>query len=154
MIKEFKLPRSGATGIIQVLAADDLNDVLALQELTRSSLPDDQKMFVLPQPTSYFYNLLDENNGVMVGIRTGGQLIAQMAVMGAMTVEEMIDRQKLTRNDIALHHAAPSDFAVIAKSMAVHPDFRGNELSQNMLEMALANREAIPGVHLNAQQLD
>jgi hypothetical protein len=50
----------------------------------------------------------------------------------------MVDQQKLTRNEISLHHAAPSDFAVIAKSMAVHPEWRGNELSQHMLEMALS----------------
>jgi hypothetical protein len=49
----------------------------------------------------------------------------------------MMDKQKLSHNEIVLHHAAPSDFAVIAKSMAVHPGFRGNELSQHMLEMAL-----------------
>lgn len=136
MFKEFKLPRTGQMATIEILEASAMDQVLALQEATRAALPEDQKMFVLPQPDSYFYNLLEKNTGTMIGIRVDGRLISQMAVMGPMTVEEMADQQKLTRNEIAFHHAAPSDFAVIAKSMAVHPDFRGNELSQHMLEMA------------------
>jgi ribosomal protein S18 acetylase RimI-like enzyme len=108
-------------------------------------------MFVLPQPASYFQSLLKQQNGVMIGIRSGGNLISQMAVMGAMTVEDMIDLQKLTHNDITLHHAAPNDYAVIAKSMAVHPDWRGNELSQHMLDMAINLPIARRADHMFAQ---
>lgn len=151
MFKEIKLPRGGAIATIEILGLKDMDHVLALQEETRKALSDEHKMFVLPQPVSYFHNLLEQNNGVMLGIRSGGQLISQMAVMGAMTVEDMIDQQKLTRNEIDLHHAMPNDFAVIAKSMAVHPEFRGNELSQHMLEMALSIPMARRADHMFAQ---
>lgn len=151
MFKELKLSRSGEIATIEVLGTQDMDYVLALQEQTRAALTEDHKMFVLPQPPSYFHSLLEQDNGVMVGIRSGGKLIAQMAVMGALTIEEMVDQQKLTRNEIFLHHAAPNDYAVIAKSMAVHPDFRGNELSQHMLETALSLPIARRADHMFAQ---
>jgi len=151
MFKEFKLPRGGQLATIEILSAKDIDLVIALQDATRAALPEGHKMFVLPQPVSYFHNLLEQHNGAMIGIRSGGKLIAQMAVMGAMTVEDMIDQQKLTRNEIALHHAHPTDFAVIAKSMAVHPDYRGNELSQHLLETALSLPLARRADHMFAQ---
>jgi ribosomal protein S18 acetylase RimI-like enzyme len=151
MFKELKLLRSGEIATLEILGPKDIDYVLTLQEETRAALSEDHKMFVLPQSASYFQNLLEQKNGVMIGIRSRGQLISQMAVMGAMTVEDMIDLQKLTHNDIVLHHAAPSDFAVIAKSMAVHPSFRGNELSQHMLDMALNLPIARRADHMFAQ---
>jgi len=138
LFKEFKLPKTGALATIEILGLQDLADVMHLQEETRAALTDDHKMFVLPQTAIYFQNLLDQRNGMMIGIRSKGKLISQMAIMGPLSVEDMIDQQKLTRNDVAFHHAQTADIAVIAKSMAVHPDYRGNELSQHMLEMALA----------------
>ncbi|MFY9288345.1 MAG: GNAT family N-acetyltransferase [Alphaproteobacteria bacterium] len=151
MSSEYKLPKTGGTATIDILTLTDLSDVLALQEQTRASLPAEQKMFVLPQPESYFANLLEQKNGVMIGIRTEGKLISQMVLMGPLTIETMIDQQKLTRNEIDFHHANPSDSTVIAKSMAVHPDWRGNELSQHMLDTALNLPLARMADHMFAQ---
>ena len=151
MIKEFKLSKTGTTGIIEILGIQDLNDVLNLQEQTRNALPAGQKMFVLPQPESYFKDLLEKKNGVLIGIRTNGILVSQMVLMGPLTIDDMISKQKLTRNEIELHHTEPSDTTVIAKSMAVHPDWRGNELSQHMLELALSLPLARSADHAFAQ---
>ncbi|HEU0117541.1 MAG TPA: GNAT family N-acetyltransferase, partial [Alphaproteobacteria bacterium] len=151
MSQEYKLPKANVMATIDVLTTQDLADVLFLQEETRAALPPEQKMFVLPQPESYFRNLLQHVNGVMIGIRTGGKLIAQMALMGPLSIEEMIDGQKLTRNEIPFHHAGPTETAVIAKSMAVHPDWRGNELSQHMLEAAMRLPMARASDHMFAQ---
>jgi ribosomal protein S18 acetylase RimI-like enzyme len=136
-MKEFILPKTGETARIEVLGAADLTAVMALQDATRSALPPEQKMFVLPQSAAYFQNLLVRQNGLMLGVRQKGELISQMVVMGAMTLSDVVDQQKLTRNDILFHHALPSETIVMAKSMAVHPDWRGNELSPNMLRAML-----------------
>jgi ribosomal protein S18 acetylase RimI-like enzyme len=151
MFKELKLPKTGDTASVALLTPDDLPDVLNLQDETRAALPTGQKMFVLPQPSAYFQSLLNRDTGFMVGIRVDGKLVAQMAMMGALTLDEMTEQQKLTRNDVAFHHADASESVVIAKSMAVHPDWRGNELSQSMLEAALSAPLARTADHVFAQ---
>ncbi len=137
MLKEFTLRKTGESATVEILGPQHLAQVLALQDETRNALPDAQKMFVLPQKPDYFDALLKRQNGVMVGVRANGQLIAQMVMMGPMSLEEITDQQKLTRNDVTFHHAEPSDLVVMAKSMAVHPLWRGNDLSQNMLDAAM-----------------
>jgi len=151
MIREFKLAKSGDTAHIEVLGIEHLAQVLALQDATRSALPDEQKMFVLPQSSEYFARLLERRNGLMVGVRANGQLIAQMAVMGTMTLEDAVTRNAITRNEVPLHHAEGADTIVVAKSMAVHPKWRGNELSQRMLEAALDQPLARTADHVFAQ---
>jgi ribosomal protein S18 acetylase RimI-like enzyme len=151
MSRDFKLAKNGDDANIVVLGIEHLAQVLALQDATRSALPDAQKMFVLPQSPEYFARLLDKRNGLMVGVRVKGQLIAQMAVMGPMTLEDAVTRNAITRNEIPFHHTEAADLVVIAKSMAVHPDWRGNELSQHMLEAALDQPIARTADHVFAQ---
>ncbi len=135
-MKEYILPKTGHAARMTILSDTDMNDVLALQEATRNALPADKKMFVLPQPVSYFQNLLTRATGLMVGIRTDGILIAQMALMGPMELREAIALKLITNNDILFPHAALTDNVVIFKSMAVHPDWRGNELAHHMIGFA------------------
>jgi GNAT superfamily N-acetyltransferase len=136
-MKEYALPKTGGTARVNLLGADDLADVLALQDATRAALPANMKMFILPQGTAYFQNLLTHMTGLMVGIRTQGKLIAHMALMGPMPLREAIALRVITNNDVAFPHAALTDSVVIFKSMSVHPDWRGNDLSQNLLAFAL-----------------
>jgi ribosomal protein S18 acetylase RimI-like enzyme len=151
MIREFTLPRTGDTGHIEVLGVEHLAQVLALQDETRSALPAAQKMFVLPQSTEYFSRLLERRNGLMIGIRVKGQLVSQMAMMGPLTLEDAMAQGAVTRNEVPFHHAETFDLIVVAKSMAVHPDWRGNELSQHMLEAALDQPFARTADHVFAQ---
>jgi len=151
MPRKFELSSTKDTARIEILEPDHLPFVLKLQDDTRAALPEGQKMFVLPQSAAYFENLLARRDGAMVGVWVGDRLIAQMALMGPMTVEDMVDQQRLTRNDIFLHHADQTETAVIAKSMAVHPNWRGNELSQHMLEYGLALPFVRAAAHVFAQ---
>lgn len=151
MTREFKLVKSDDVASIAVLGVEHLAQVLALQDETRSALPEAQKMFVLPQSSEYFARLLERRNGLMIGVRVKGQLVAQMALMGPLTLDDAIDRNAVTRNDVPFHHADVSELIVVAKSMAVHPDWRGNELSQHMLEAALDQPIARTADHVFAQ---
>jgi len=137
-MKELVLPKNGGVAQINILGPDDLFDVLTLQEVTRGALPADKKMFILPQGTAYFQNLLMRQTGLMIGIRTEGKLIAQMVLMGPMDLREAIGLRLITNNDVPFHHAALTDSVVIFKSMASHPDWRGNDLAQNMIAFALS----------------
>ena len=136
-MKEFTLPKAGVVARIQILDETDLPDVLALQEATREALPADKKMFILPQGTAYFQNLLARQTGLMIGIRTGGKLIGQMALMGPIDLREAIALRAITGNDVPFHHAALDDSVVIFKSMAAHPEWRGNDLSGSLISYAL-----------------
>lgn len=137
MIKQLPLSKSSDLATICVLTPERLPEVMNLLEETRAALPEDQKMFLLPQPTAYFEDLLARKNGVLIGACVGNQLVAQMAVMGPISLQEVVDQQKLTRNEFYFHHAADTDEVVLAKSMTVHPKWRGNELSQHLLEAML-----------------
>jgi ribosomal protein S18 acetylase RimI-like enzyme len=150
-MRDFKLPKTGETATVDVLDISHIAQVLGLQDETRCALPEDQKRFVLPQSREYFEKLLKRENGLMIGIHCNGQLIAQMAVMGTLALAEAIERKSVTRNQIQFHHAMPTDMIVIAKSMAVHPAWRGNELSQQMLESALSLPFVRAADHMFAQ---
>jgi GNAT superfamily N-acetyltransferase len=122
-----------------------------LQDDTRAALPEDQKMFVLPQKAEYFEKLLARKNGFLIGISVRKQLIAQIAVMGALTLEEAVERNAITRNEVSFHHAEPTDLVAIAKSMSVHPAWRGNELSQHLLQAMLDIPSVRAAEHVFAQ---
>ena len=87
----------------------------------------------------------------MFGIRVEGQLVAQMVAMGTLRLEQAVERNAITRNEITFHHAEMTDLAVIAKSMAVHPNWRGNELSQHILAAMLAMPSVRAANHVFAQ---
>ncbi|MDE2029205.1 MAG: GNAT family N-acetyltransferase [Alphaproteobacteria bacterium] len=150
-MSEYILPKTGHKAHVGVLNDADLVDVLALQETVRAALPAEMKMFVLPQPIAYFQNLLAGHDGIMVGIRTDGQLIAQMAIMGPVDLREALALRLFTKNDIAFHHAALTDSVVAFKSMAVHPSWRGNELSQHLVTCALEQPTVRMAAHVFAQ---
>lgn len=150
-MREFTLPKNNDIATIEVLGIKHLAQVLGLQDETRAALPEGQKMFVLPQSVEYFARLLERINGYMIGVRVRGQLVAQMAMMGSVTLDDAIARNTITRNEVHFHHALLSDVVVVAKSMAVHPDWRGNELSQHMLEAALEQPAARMADHVFAQ---
>src|SRR5450755_2468378 len=102
----------GDKTVSEILEVRHLAQVLALQEATRAALPEGQKMFVLPQPASYFENLLVRRNGVIVGLRSAdGTLVAQVVLMGPLTLEDAIDKNAITRSDVTFRHAVPSESA-------------------------------------------
>ncbi|MGE3622803.1 MAG: GNAT family N-acetyltransferase [Bdellovibrionales bacterium] len=137
MKNEFTLPKSGETAKIEVLKPAHLEQALALHEATRAALPDAQKMFVLPQAPDYFKKFLNKKAGAMLGVMAGDRLVAQLVVMGPLSLEDILSNKAVTRNDVAFHHVGVMDKAAVIKSMAVHPDYRGNELSQHILAAAL-----------------
>jgi ribosomal protein S18 acetylase RimI-like enzyme len=136
-MKEYTLPKTGGAARIGILDATDLPDVLALQEATRAALPSDKKMFILPQGTAYFQNFLTRQTGLMIGIRAEGKLIGQMGLMGPMDLREAIALHLITNNDVPFHHAALTDSVVIFKSLAAHPEWRGNDIAKALVEFAL-----------------
>jgi ribosomal protein S18 acetylase RimI-like enzyme len=137
MINEFSLQKTGEKATIQVLTQADLAQVMALHEEVRAALSDEQKMFLLPQNADYFEKFLSQKSGVMLGISAGGKLIAQLALMGPLSLDDISTRHSITRNDVTFHHVEPLDSVIAIKSMTVSPNYRGNELSQHILTAAL-----------------
>ena len=150
-MKEFTLPKTGGSARINILDGADLPDVMALQEATRAALPADKKRFILPQGTAYFQNLLTRLTGMMIGIRAEGKLVAQLALMGPLTLREAIAMQAITHNDVPFHHAALNDSVIVIKSMASHPEWRGNDLAKNMVSFAMEMPLAQVSDHVFAQ---
>ena len=153
-MKEFVLPKAGCTAMISILKDNDadLQDALALHDATRAALPADKQRYILPQDPAYFQNLLAHKTGLMIGIRAEGKLIAQMALMGPMPLREAIANHTITHNDDVLFpHAALSDSVVVFKSMASHPDWRGNDLSKNLVSFAIELPFTQVCVHVFAQ---
>ncbi len=137
--------------LVEILTPECLPDVLVLQNAVRAALSDDQKMFVLPQPDSYFEKFLMRQGGLMVGLRENGTLVAQIVLMGALSLDEVIESNALTRSEVTLHHATSTDHIIIAKSMAVHPERQGNGLSQKLLQAMLTQTAVRSADHIFAQ---
>jgi len=134
----FEMQKTGETGTLSVLGPERLPEVLALHNETRAMLPEEQKMFILPQTPSYFEKFLAQNgSGLMLGATVNGKLVAQLVLMGPITIEDAISKRAVTRNEITWHHVSPMDTIFAVKSVTVHPDFRGNGLSQRLLQAAL-----------------
>ena len=151
-MKTHTLPKAGSSARVGLLGEADLVDVLTLQEATRAALPEDKKTFMLMQSTSYFQNLLTQQTGLMIGVRAeDGTLIAQMALMGPMELREAIALHVITSNDVPFHHAALTDSVVVCKSMAAHPDWRGNDLANTLVTFALSLPFAQAAAHIFAQ---
>lgn len=148
---DMTLTKRDETARMLILGGDDIHDVLALQTATRDALPDSMKMFILPQPITYFQNLLMRQTGVMIGMRREGELIAQMAIMGPLDLREAILLRAISKNDILFHHAALADSVVVFKSMAVHPHWRGNDLSGQLISFALDQPMVRVAGHVFAQ---
>lgn len=151
VLRDYVLPKTGGKATIGLLDIADLPHVLTLQDETRHALPEAQKMFVLPQTEDYFSKLLTHENGLMLGVSVDGKLIAQMAVMGPVRLEDAIHHNLITRNEVRFHHAGEWERVVMAKSMAVHPDWRGNDLSKLMVETMLSLSQVRAADHVFAQ---
>ena len=136
-MKKFTLPKSGGAATIDILAETDLDDVIELHDWTRANLPPDKKQFILPHGTTYFEDLLSQKTGLMIGIRTGGLLIAQIALKGPMGLDDAINDQVITHNDVTFYHASLNDTVVVIKSLASHPEWRGNELAKTLVNYAV-----------------
>jgi ribosomal protein S18 acetylase RimI-like enzyme len=149
--ERYAITGTGGIATISFLGDADLMDVLTLQEVTRAALPEQMKMFVLPQTPSYFEGLLAGRGGAMIGIRAEGKLIGQLAVVGPMELRDAIRLQLISKNDVLFHHAAMGDQVSVIKSLAVHPDWRGNEHSRHLLSFALDTQAARASAHVFAQ---
>ncbi len=133
-MNEFTLPKTGGVAQVDILGDSDLQDVIALHDATRAALPTDKKRFILPQNPSYFMGLLNRTTGLMAGIRTDGKLVGQVGLMGPMPLRDAIAKNMITHNeDVPFHHAALSDSIVVVKSLSTHPDWRGNDLANQLV---------------------
>ncbi len=136
-MKDFLLPINGTPARLLVLGEADLTDVLSLQNAARDALPSDKKHFILQRDIAYFQHLLAHATGQMAGIRANGKLVAHIALMGPLTLREALAMHAITYNDVAFHHAALTDSVVVFKSLASHPDWRGNSLAHHLVSFAL-----------------
>ncbi len=150
-MKELFLPKIGETARIGVLNSADIDSVIELHETTRAALPVDRKRYILPQPSIYFENLLNRKTGLMLGLRAKDKLVAQMALMGPMPLRQAIFDQVITHNEVPFHHASLSDPVIVLKSLASHPDWRGNDLAKNLVAFAIEYPFAQVCAHLFAQ---
>jgi|GEM_PF-1576804 len=151
-MKDITLSKTGGTARISILDGSDLPDVIALHESVRAALPDDKKRFLLPRGVAYFQNLLGRLTGLMIGIRADNVLVAQMAMAGPLTLREAIALQTISRGDnILYHHASLTDSVIVIKSLAAHPDWRGNDLGRNLLSFGLETPLAQVADHVFSQ---
>ncbi len=150
-MKDFLLPKTGGLAAIDVLDESDITDVLALHETARAALPADKKHFVPAQGTAFYQNFLSRQTGLMIGIRYSRKIIAQMTMESPMPLREAIALHVITNNDIRYFHASLDDNIVVFRSIETHPEFRGNNLEQYLLNFASELPFAHVADHLFAQ---
>ena len=148
---EIVLKKANVTAQVDILSMKDLPSVVSLHNNTIASLPEDKKRFVLPQTEDYFSNLLSELTGVMVGLKVKGELIAQIALVGELSIDETVERKLLTKNNVSFHHVNSEDSIVIVKSLVSNPDWRGNDLCSHIIKESFKTPLVLSSDHLLTQ---
>lgn len=147
MAREFILPKIEGRATAHILDTSHLEQVLALQEETRAALPEAQKRFLLPRPAEYYQDFLSGKDGNMIGMLYQDRLIGQLVIMGPVSLEQATKTQAITRNDVTFHHAGTKENITVIKSVAVHPEWRGNDIAPNLLGIALDQTKACAAHH-------
>lgn len=134
-IKTGTLEKTGESYALVSLSADDIDQILALEDLAFDALPDDEKAFLLKKDRAFFENHFAQGN-TMLGILKGSCLIAQSVILNPTTAHPktgMVDMPELTGT-------APGAITV-QQGVIVDPAYRGNHLMDVMVKEWLAESE-------------
>ncbi|MCL2474245.1 MAG: hypothetical protein FWF23_05045 [Alphaproteobacteria bacterium] len=134
---EIVLKKANVTATADLLSMEDLSAVVALHNKTIAALPEESKRFVLPQNEDYFADLLSGFSGAVVGIKAKGELVAQIAVAGELSIDEAVEKKLITKNNVSFHHVLSEDSIVVFKSLVCDPDWSGNDLGFHTVAAAL-----------------
>ena len=151
MGKLILLSKYNQTATVETLAPKHLDEILLLQQTIIDALPENQKRFMIERRPNYFSRFLNKIDGQMLGIFLGNRLISQGVVMSDITLGEAKEQNAITKNDIIFHYALDTDTISVIKSVGVHPEFRGNNLAQRILDAAYSLSAVKNSQHIFAQ---
>jgi hypothetical protein len=125
IIKTDSLKKSGEQFALVSLSIRNIDAILALQDIIFDNLPEKQQSFILRKSREFFEGHLAAGN-IVLGIVHNGQLVAQSVI-----VNPTENNPKTGMVDMALD--AKLDKVTIIQGVAVHPDYRGNNLHLAMI---------------------
>lgn len=120
------LPRNGRPYHVQLLDDTHLGDVLRLQQKVFDDLPDDKKAYILPKDRKFFAGLAQKGHA-MLGIFSGGKLIAQSIIINPSQKHPetgMVDMPPMGRPDTM----------TVLEGVLVDAAHRGNKLMHKMVK--------------------
>jgi hypothetical protein len=130
---------------LEILKPASSRELLTLQKNARDIL------YSEPYSAAAFDKFLTRENGLMIGLREAGELIAQVTLFGPILFEEANDKNLITHNDVLFHHAQPSELVIVLKSMMIRSAGRENEIARKLLPAALAQPMSRVVDHIFAQ---
>lgn len=135
ILRSGTLPKQEGEYALVLQFQENMNDILALQDVVIQSLTAEEKNYVLPKSQAFFERHLSQGNTVL-GIVHNGQLIAQSIILNPTA-----ENPKTGMVDMALN-AGPEKITVL-QGVLVHPDYRGNKLMSVMVDewLSLAAQE-------------
>ncbi len=126
VLKSGTLKKTGAPYTIIALGAEDIPQILKLQDAVFDSLTAEEQNYLLRKEKGFFENHFSKGNMVL-GIVSEGQLIAQSVIL-----HPTAQNPKSGMTDMILN-AKPEEITVL-QGVIVHPDFRGNKLMTFMVD--------------------
>jgi GNAT superfamily N-acetyltransferase len=146
-----KEPTACGTRVLTEL--DWLAPVVALHELVRAEMPDNQRHFLLPKPPEYFRALLTGKTGVLLGAFVNGDLIGSMALVWAETFAAALAAGRITYPDTdgRLTKLYRKGGTAVIQAMGLRNIHSGHGLSRSLLQAAIGLAGQRGCSHLCAQ---
>lgn len=123
------MDKTGARYDLVLQAADNIDDMLELQQTIFDALPEKAKAFIVPKDRAFFEQHLAKNNYI-IGIVSEGKLIAQ-----GILVHPTQQHPKTGMVDMNLDR--PLEKIAVIQGLLVHPEYRGNSLMSLMVDTRL-----------------
>ncbi len=123
------LAKTGQPYEMVLQGAGDIDAILDLQKIAMDDLSDEEKSYLVPKDRAFFEKHFASGN-LMLGIISEGKLVAQCVI-----VNPTKQSPKTGMTDMP-GRLAPHRVTVI-QGVIVHPDYRGNRLMSEMVDVWL-----------------
>jgi len=142
-LKVGTMKKSGEQFALVSLSAQNIDAILALQDIIFDSLPEQEQSFLLRKSREFFEKHFAAGN-IVLGVVHNGQLVAQSVV-----VNPTAQNPKTGMVDMVLD-AQPQDVTII-QGVVVNPAYQGNRLMTEMVDAWLAIAEKQGRTHAIAE---
>jgi RimJ/RimL family protein N-acetyltransferase len=143
ILQEDLLEKTGEPYALVLLSADNIPQILALQDIAFKDLSAHEQSFLLKKSQNFFEKHFAADN-LVLGIVHEGQLIAQSIIVNPTAAHP-----KTGMVDMPLE--VPVSKVSVIQGVIVHPDYRGNHLMTAMVDAWLAVAHLQKRTHVLAE---
>lgn len=132
--------------IIRPLAKEDAHSMSELSAVIYSYLGKGEECFIHKHDSNYYQKIFDNKDVTYIGVFVGQQLIGMSYIYNCDSMQKL--NNEIPNSPINFFEKNPDMRAVSLGADSVHPDYRGNNLNQIMIQyrLNLARRQGYSDV--------